>query len=70
MASPCGSWLRGCWTGEEACGCRVPEDRKETGSLLRLTCQRWLRAAEQAEVLSAAVVPVAGLAEVLAVGAG
>ena len=32
MASPCGSWLLGCWTGEEAGGCRVPEERKQTGS--------------------------------------
>ena len=34
MASPCGSWLRGCWTGEEAGGCRLPGKIRQTG--------RWL----------------------------
>ena len=44
MASPCGSLLRGCWTGEEAGGCRLP-GRHETagpaGWKIRQT-GRWL----------------------------
>ena len=35
MASPCGSWLHGCWTGDEACGCRVPEDRRTDRQLVK-----------------------------------